>query len=75
MINLDKKNTGIFKMKNLYEKILILVKNNELRNQIALNAYKTIFELWNAEVAAKRLIQLIDGLGDKIQSSSWLLNK
>jgi hypothetical protein len=37
-------------------------------NDIGLNAYETISELWNAEIAAKRLIKLIEDirLGNKV---------
>ncbi len=48
--------------KGLCRKVEWLIKHEEEREQIGKNAYLTIAREWNAEVAATRLIQLIDSM-------------
>ena len=43
---------------NLYNNVIYLIDNKEIRESISINAYKTIDELWNAKVAAERFIKL-----------------
>ena len=59
------KNGLIYKNGNtedLYKKTKRLVDSVELRRSMGEKAYHTIADLWNAEVAAKRLLQLIEEL-------------
>ncbi len=42
----------------LYEKVKLLLDNKERRKEYSKNAYKTIFEEWNPNVAAERLVEL-----------------
>lgn len=51
--------------KQLCELVEKLIRNPELRRELGTNAYKTITELWNAEVAAERLLVLIKELQEK----------
>lgn len=44
----------------LYSKLLCVVKDKGLRHRISLEAYRSMIEDWNAKVAAKRLLELID---------------
>jgi glycosyltransferase involved in cell wall biosynthesis len=54
----DNYNGILYKNKREFlDKILELVNNEKLRNQLGLNAYKTIVNEWNAEVAAERFFQ------------------
>ena len=46
----------------LYSKIKYLLDEPEKRRAVAVNAYKTISEEWNATVAAKRLFDFINDL-------------
>lgn len=45
---------------DLYNKVKALLDHCEMREQISEMAYKTITELWNAEIAANRFIKLSD---------------
>ena len=47
---------------SLYQKVRQLIDNKELRRNIQFEAYQTMHNVWNAEVAAERLINLIDGI-------------
>jgi glycosyltransferase involved in cell wall biosynthesis len=49
-------------MSDLYSKVLTLSKDPELRYRIGINAYNTINEMWNAEVAVERLFKISDSL-------------
>lgn len=53
----DKKEKG-----SLYKRVKQLIDDEELRRQMQYHAYKTMHEVWNAEVAAERLLHLIDCL-------------
>lgn len=43
---------------DLYEKVALLIKQRTIREKMGMNAYKTVNTLWNAEVAAKRFVEL-----------------
>lgn len=47
---------------SLYNKVVTLLKNKEYCSQLGLKAYDTITNEWNAEIAAKRFIQLSKSL-------------
>ena len=56
----DGENGLIFKnKKDLYEKVKSLLIDKELKKTLGINAYETMNTTWNAEVAADRLITLI----------------
>lgn len=46
----------------LYEKVKFLLDNKEKRVEYSKNAYKTITEMWNGQIASENLISLINGL-------------
>lgn len=63
----DGKNGFIYKNgdeDSLYERVVQLVKNPGLREEMGRNAYRTLAEQWNAEVAAERFIALAQALLD-----------
>lgn len=63
----DGKNGFIYKNgdeDSLYERVVQLVKNPGLREEMGRNAYRTLAEQWNAEVAAERFIALAQALVD-----------
>jgi glycosyltransferase involved in cell wall biosynthesis len=85
------KNGFVYKNGNiddLYNKTKMLLDNNTLRTQCGLNAYKTIVNTWNAEVASERLLVLIESLQEnrnipfkdgpcskaEILSNDWFVN-
>ena len=43
------------------EAVIFLLKNSDNRYKMAENAYNTIINLWNSDVAADRLLNMIDG--------------
>ena len=45
---------------DLFKKVKSLLDNKELKHKIQLGAYSTMINLWNADVAAGRLLNLID---------------
>ena len=45
-------------VQELYEKLRRLLDDTNLQSRLGSEAYRTITELWNAETAAKRLLQL-----------------
>ena len=47
-------------LKDLYNKVKFLLGNKKEREKIGVNAYKTLTDTWNADVAAERLIKLIE---------------
>lgn len=47
---------------DLYKKVKYLIDNPEERSQIGKKAYETFVDVWNADVAAQRLINLIDDI-------------
>ncbi len=48
----------------LYERVARLLEKPELREEMGRNAYRTMSDLWNAETAAKRFIELAQALLD-----------
>lgn len=61
----DGKNGLIFKSKDyddLCNKVEYLAKNPKIRKDLGINAYKTMIETWNAEVAAKNFINLCQAI-------------
>lgn len=45
-----------------YQKVKVLIENNELRSKVSINAYKTMKDIWNPKIAAERLLQLVNGI-------------
>lgn len=61
----DGKNGYIYKngdMNSLYERVAQLIEQPELREQMGRNAYQTLVEQWNADVAAERFIVVAQAL-------------
>jgi len=59
----DNKNGLIYtEFEEFYDKMKLLIDNNELRKEISKNAYDTIANLWNSERATNNLIQLFEGV-------------
>ncbi len=50
------------KIKDLYKKVVILLKDDKLRKSMSIKAYETFNKTWNGENAAKRLLTLIDSI-------------
>ncbi len=48
----------------LYFHIKALLDNPDMQKHIGIKAYHTITDLWNAKVAAKRLVKLVDEIND-----------
>lgn len=48
--------------KDLSDKVLYLVENEDERNKIAKNAYQTIQKNWNVKNATKKLVELFDAV-------------
>jgi glycosyltransferase involved in cell wall biosynthesis len=55
---------------DLYEKVKFLLNNNEEREKISKSAYESIISEWNAENAAKKLIELLTKLlnGENVEN-------
>lgn len=63
----DGKNGYIYRngdMNSLYGRVVTLIEQPELREQMGKEAYHTLAELWNADVAAERFIALAQALLD-----------
>ena len=61
----DGENGLIYKdgnLKDLYDKVKFLLDNEKERRGMGKNAYQTLTDTWNAEVAADRLIRLIESI-------------
>jgi len=56
-------------IQELYEKVRRLLENTTMQYSFGKAAYQTITELWNAEVAAKRFLQLSQALLDGTDTS------
>jgi len=64
----DGENGLIYKDKDfedLYAKVKFLIENTDEQKKHGTKAYYTIAELWNAEVAAARIIELAEKISDK----------
>jgi len=46
----------------LYENVKYLMDNRQERYRISKSAYETMLNVWSPQNAAKRLLQLMDGL-------------
>ena len=49
----------------LYEKVKFLLDNSQKGEEMGIRAYQTMSEMWNAKVAAERLLQLSNALLNK----------
>ena len=61
----DGKNGFIYKngdMESLYKRVVKLIEQPQLREQMGKAAYQTLADLWNADVAAERLLKLAQAL-------------
>lgn len=47
-------------IEDLYSKVEYLINNPQETAEIGRNAYKTMFDIWNAKIAAKRFIKLFE---------------
>lgn len=47
---------------DLFNKVKFLLDNSEKRKEMSLKAYKTMTEIWNAENAVKKLLNLVESL-------------
>ena len=61
-------------IQELYEKVRRLLENTTMRYSFGKAAYQTITELWNAEVAAKRFLQLSQALLNGTDASGLFAN-
>ena len=53
--------------RSLYDRVVRLIKQPKLRERMGRNAYQTLAEQWNADVAAERFIALVQALLDSRQ--------
>lgn len=63
----DGKNGYIYRngdMDSLYERVVQLMEHPELREQLGREAYRTLADVWNADVAAERFVALAQVLLD-----------
>jgi glycosyltransferase involved in cell wall biosynthesis len=71
----DNKNGCIYQdgdLDDLYRKVKALCLDQALREKLGTEAYHTIENTWNAETAAKRLLELITDLKDDGKSNRFL---
>ena len=61
-------------IQELYEKVRRLLENTTMQYSFGKAAYQTITELWNAEVAAKRFLQLSNALLNGKDASGLFAN-
>ena len=61
-------------IQELYEKVRRLLENTTMQYSFGIAAYLTITELWNAEVAAKRFLQLSQALLNGTDASGLFAN-
>ena len=61
-------------IQELYEKVRRLLENTTMQYSFGKAAYQTITELWNAEVAAKRFLQLSQTLLNGTDASGLFAN-
>ena len=61
-------------IQELYEKVRRLLENTTMQYSFGKAAYQTITELWNAEVAAKRFLQLSQALLNGTDASGLFAN-
>lgn len=61
----DKENGYIYEdsmIDNAYQKVKLLIENNELRSKVSIKAYETVKDIWNPKIAAERFLQLVNGI-------------
>lgn len=61
-------------IQELYEKVRRLLENTTMQYSFGKAAYQTITELWNAEVAAKRFLQLSQAILNGTDASGLFAN-
>lgn len=49
-------------LKDLYKKVKCLLDDKGKRERLGANAYKTLADIWNADIAAERLLKLIESI-------------
>lgn len=57
--------------KDLQKKVEILLNDSNKRKKLGCAAYETITETWNADIAAKRLLKLVEDLNKNGKSSRY----
>ena len=70
----DKHNGLIYQdgnLNDLYDKVKLLIENENERKRISLNAYNTMCNEWNPENASERLIKLINDLLNEKNSDRY----
>lgn len=60
--------------RHLESQVEFLLNNPEIRRQIAINAYRTISDVWNASVAAKRFVALAENLASNSKAENLFSN-
>ncbi|MDB8545639.1 glycosyltransferase [Turicibacter sanguinis] len=50
---------------DLYQNIKYLLDNRDIIEKLGMQAYETIINMWNAEIAAKRFINLVQDISNK----------
>lgn len=55
--------------KELFNKTIELINNKQKREQISINAYRTMIEMWNAKNATNNFEELINAIVDKKENS------
>lgn len=71
----DGKNGLIYEngnQKDLIAKVEQLMESKELRRKLGVAAYKSMNEVWNAEIAAERLLKLANDLLEKGESNRYV---
>ena len=58
--------------KTLFEKTRLLLENKDIRCEMAVNAYNTMRDEWNGEVAAERFVALAKELAQNNESALFL---
>ncbi|MBR7132913.1 MAG: hypothetical protein IKD04_05220, partial [Clostridia bacterium] len=56
----------------LFEKTRLLLENKDIRCEMAVNAYNTMRDEWNGEVAAERFVALAKELAQNNESALFL---
>lgn len=58
-------------MARIHDKVKFLISHRSVCEELGLKAYETIIKEWNAKIAAKRLLLLIDDLNNKGYSDRY----
>jgi len=70
----DNKNGLIYRNgdnEDLFQKVKYLIENPKERERIGRNAYFTLKELWNADLAAERFLSLVEDLMHQNKSTRF----